>query len=430
MRICSTFGSSDAVKDGTQMKEYRLDVFDSIPGDYDENTVITLCGKDVSSVPSDFKGLVDVGESDIGIPFRKIKSIHNFESTPSCDQILNILSYGDQEITKGAFMVRSFEDLHSIFQASKRLDREHLILGMGETGMVTRIRQKLLGNSFTFGYYGKSTAPGQLSSEELESLGDSCQIVGITGNPLGHTLSPKMQNAALRNEGINGIYLKFPSPSLDKIEDTIREYDIRGMNVTIPYKEDVISHLDTLSDRSEKTGAVNTIINDNGKLTGDNTDVAGIEFSFSEAGVNLNDVKKTLILGSGGAARAAVYAMCESGSEVHILARNKETSSAIRRDFSITDRIDGIGSYDAIINCTPVGMSGDAPYPFDLAEITESQIILDMVYNRPTGLVNEAMSRSCTIAKGGDMLIGQGAESFRLWFGKSPDTDIMRRAIL
>ena len=75
-------------------------------------------------------------------------------------------------------------------------------------------------------------------------------------------------------------------------------------------------------------------------------------------------------------------------------------------------------------------MSGDAPYPFDLAEITESQIILDMVYNRPTGLVNEAMSRGCTIAKGGDMLIGQGAESFRLWFGKSPDTDIMRRAIL
>lgn len=430
MRICSTFGSSDAVKDATEMKEYRLDVFNPIPDDHDENTVVTLCGKDIGLVPSDFKGLVDVGESDISIPFRKIKSIHVFESTPSYEEIMNLLSDGDQEITKGAFMVNSFSDLHSIYRASKDLKRKHLILGMGETGMVTRIRQELLDNVFTFGYYGKPTAPGQLSSEELTSLGDDCEIVGITGNPLGHTLSPKMQNAAIKDAGINAVYLKFPSPSLDGIEDALREYNIRGLNVTIPYKQDVIQHLDKISDRSEKTGAVNTIINDNGTLTGDNTDISGIEFSFTEAGVDLKDVKKSLILGSGGAARAAVYTMCSAGSEVHILARNKETSAAIRKDFSISDKTEEIGSYDAIINCTPIGMNNDSPYPFDLSEITSDQIILDMVYNRPTDLVNEAMAKGCTIAKGGDMLIGQGAESFRLWFGKSADTDVMRRAIL
>ncbi|MBR1452226.1 MAG: shikimate dehydrogenase, partial [Candidatus Methanomethylophilaceae archaeon] len=134
-----------------------------------------------------------------------------------------------------------------------------------------------LGNEFTFGFDGVSTAPGQLSADRMEQLGDDCTLIGITGHPLSHSRSPAMQDAAMRAAGINGKYLIFDSPDLDHMEDVVRGYDIRGMNVTIPYKQSIMEHLDSVSKASSSIGAVNTVINDDGKLIGDNTDIIGIE---------------------------------------------------------------------------------------------------------------------------------------------------------
>ena len=188
--------------------------------------------------------VVDVGDSQVKTGFRKIRSIHDFKRTPGAGEIVKMLSEGDQEISKGAFLASSFSDLHSIFTASKELGRKHVLLGMGEMGEITRIRQRILGNEFTFGYHGESTAPGQFSADEMESFGDDCQIAGVTGHPLQHSKSPVMQNAAIKKAGINAVYLRFDSPTLENVCDVIREYEIRGMNVTIPYKQDIFRLLD------------------------------------------------------------------------------------------------------------------------------------------------------------------------------------------
>jgi len=425
MRVCTTYGSAMPLRKGAEMHEIRLDVFDSIPAGAGDGSLITLCGRDPSAVPDSFGGLVDVGDRMIDIPHRKIRSIHDFERTPSADEIVSMLSEGDQEISKGAFKASSFRDLDSILQASKRLDRKHVLLGMGEIGLVTRIRQSILRNEFTFGFEGTSTAPGQLSADEMESLGDDCVLVGITGHPLSHTKSPGMQEAAMREAGINGRYLVFDSPDLDSIEEVIKGYDIRGMNVTIPYKQEVMDHLDDLSGSAESVGVVNTIINDNGKLRGDNTDVIGIEYALLD--VPLRD-RKALIMGSGGAARAAAYALNGLGCRVSVAGRNQSTVSQICRDFGAEQHSGSVSGFDLVVNCTPIGLV-DGEYPADISGLDKCQTVFDMVYGRSTPLTSSAASKGCRITDGQEMLIGQGAASFRSWFGKEPDCDAMRGAL-
>ena len=430
MRVCASYG---AVPDGpadADMHEIRLDVFPTVPLFAGTDDIVTLAGKDISCVPKGFQGLVDVGDSDVDIPYRKIRSVHDYERTPSAEVLARTLNTGDQELSKYACMVNSFADLHNIYMASKQVSRKHLILGMGETGCVTRIRQRILGNDFTFGYVGKKTAAGQLSAEEMKRRGDDCRIVGIAGHPLGHSLSPEIQGAAMEKAGINGIYLKFDSPDTAHLADVIREYEITGMNVTIPYKQDVMEQMDSLEGPAEAIGAVNTIINKDGKLVGTNTDCAGVVFAFERAGKKLSDCDKVLIFGTGGAARAAVYAAMRSGCETYVLGRSPDKVARIRWDTGCeAAATSSLKGYDALINCTPIGMNEDSEYMFSLGELNQELTVMDMVYNRKTQLVKSAESKGCRIASGRDMLVGQGAKSFEHWFGVYPDTDAMREAI-
>ena len=425
MRVCTTYGSDIPLRRGSEMHEIRLDVFDRIPEGVGEESLVTLCGRDPSVVPDSFQGLVDVGERDIPTVQRRIRSFHDFERTPSSEEIVGMLSEGDQYISKGAFRASSFTDLYSILDASRRLDRKHVLLGMGEIGEVTRIRQRILGNDFTFGYAGTSTAPGQFSADEMEELGDDCMIVGLTGHPLSHSRSPAMQNAAMREAGINGRYLVFDSPDLEHVRDVMIGYDIRGLNVTIPYKQDIMQHLDRISAAAEEAGAVNTIVNDGGRLTGDNTDIIGIEYALLNT--PLKD-RKALILGSGGAARAAAYTLTNSGCRTSVAGRNKDTVSQLSRDFGLEVCNGSVEGFDLIVNCTPIGLV-DGEYPADISVLTEGQTVFDMVYGKETPIISMAKSKGCKLADGRDMLVGQGAASFKLWFGKEPDTDIMRGAL-
>ena len=430
MRVCASYGAVPGSPADADMHEIRLDVFPSVPDFAGADDIVTLAGKDISCVPKEFKGLVDVGDFDIEIPFRKIRSVHDYERTPSAEELVRTLNSGDQELSKYACMVNSFTDLHNIFTASKQVSRKHLILGMGETGCVTRIRQRILGNDFTFGYVGKKTAAGQLSAEEMKKLGDDCKIIGITGHPLGHSLSPVMQGAAMEKAGINGIYLKFDSPDVEHLADVIREYEITGMNVTIPYKQDVMDQMDSLEGPAKAIGAVNTIINRNGKLVGTNTDCAGVQFAFENAGKKLSDCDKVLIFGAGGAARAAVYAAMKSGCGTYVLGRSPDKVGSLCREMGCEKaESPSLEGYDAVINCTPIGMNEDSEYMFPLSGLKQEMTVMDMVYNRKTQLVKTAESKGCRIASGRDMLVGQGAKSFEHWFGIRPDTDVMRKAI-
>ena len=425
MRICRTYGEPEVPRDGL-MTEYRADVFGHIPDSITDDDIITLCGRDPDIIPEGFGGLVDAGV-DILPGYRCIRSFHDFSGTPDYKAIVSQLKDGPQEISKGAYTVRDFTDLLSIRDAARSLERRHVILGMGPLGTVTRIRQNKLGNEFTFAYSGRPTAPGQLDLETMSRITDDTAIIGILGHPVAHSLSPVMQNAAMAAEGIDGIYLGFDSPDLEGLSDFIREYDILGMNVTIPYKTEVMDQVDEFTESAETIGAVNTVINRNGTLYGANTDPDGILFAFS--GMDIED-KDVLVLGSGGAARSAVFAMSGKGCEVSVLGRNRVTVEAICNDMDASPaRSNDPSDYDIVINCTPVGMRDDGPYPINIDRLTSGQTVLDMVYNRRTPLAETAEEKGCTVARGSDMLIGQGARSFRYWFGRDPDTEVMREAI-
>ena len=293
MRVCASLSRAsdmDAAMDA-DMVEVRLDLLGAVPDTHGKDTLVTYRDPvDLSLLPDGYSGMIDVGEQprpDTGLTV--VGSYHDYESTPDPEWIVSKLNSMDADIRKGAFRVNRIADLASILEASKAVDGRHVLLGMGALGAVTRIRADVLGNEFSFGYVGEPTAPGQFSVSEMLALGDGCTVLGILGNPLGKSRSPAMQNAALRANGIRGAYLPLETPDLDRAEDVIRGYGIRGVNVTIPYKQAVMDHLDRIDPVAERIGAVNTVVNDGGVLTGYNTDIVGIGTALERAGIDVTD---------------------------------------------------------------------------------------------------------------------------------------------
>lgn len=434
MKVCASLSDAselDATGDAN-MVEIRLDLIPEVPDTCGKETLVTFRGPvDLGVLPDGFSGTIDIGtekrpDTDLCV----LASYHDYDGTPGSDEIASMLNSMDADIRKGAFLVNRPRDLVNIFEASKKVNGRHVILGMGGLGTVTRVRQRLLGNEFSFGFVGEPTAPGQLSVGRMSSLGDDCMILGIIGNPLGKSKSPAMQNAALEHEGIDGIYLRFETPDLDGIEDVIRSYGIRGTNVTIPYKKDIMDHLDRIDRDAASIGAVNTIVNDGGVLTGYNTDVDGIGKALDVAGVDPTD-RRVLIMGSGGAARACAHFMNGRNADITITGRNRDTGRSLAGDFGAVYKAPSsvsVKMYDLIVNCTPVGMYSDGPYPINIEAIDHEQAVFDMVYP-DTPLLRAAGSKGCRIAMGSDMLAGQGAASFKLWTGRDGTFDIMRRMI-
>ncbi|MDR2698497.1 MAG: shikimate dehydrogenase, partial [Candidatus Methanoplasma sp.] len=262
-------------------------------------------------------------------------------------------------------------------------------------------------------------------------LGDDPMVIGILGHPLEKSLSPKMHNRVMKKIGLKGIYLKFDTESLVHIGDVIRDYSIRGMNVTVPYKTAILEHLDAFEKSVEAVGAANTIVNENGILKGYNTDIIGIERAMELAGFDPNG-KRALIMGSGGAARACAYTLREKGCYVTIAGRNEETSRSLCRDLGCDHKQkDSVALmlYDLIVNCTPVGMYGVGEYPVNMSQLTSHHTIFDMVYGIETPLIKKAKEVGAGIVSGEDMLAAQGAASLEMWTGKKDLFKHMREAL-
>ncbi len=431
MKVCASLSSvSELNGNDTRMVEIRLDLLGGVPDVKDRDLLVTYRGEvDLDVLPEGFHGMIDIGEEPRPeTALTVVASHHDYEATPNAERIVSILRDMDCDIAKGAFTITSFRNLVSVLDASRSIGRRHVILGMGALGTVTRIRASILGNEFSFGYVGEPTAPGQLSADRMEELGDDCMVLGVLGNPVSKSMSPAMHNAALAGAGINGIYLPFEARDLDLVEEVIRGYDIRGMNVTIPYKQEIMDHLDAVDRDASEIGAVNTIVNENGRLTGHNTDVIGIHTALTRAGFEAED-RRVLIMGSGGAARACTHYMMSHGCDVTITGRNSDTGRDLASDFGadFRDRRSvSVMMYDLIVNCTPVGMYSDGPYPINVSAIQRGQTVFDMVYGKETPLLRHARENGIRAAYGEDMLAGQGAASFAMWTGTRDAFDIMR----
>ncbi len=419
MKICASLGASDEVEETyvADLTELRLDITGNVPG-VKKPVLVTPNGVDFNS-ECDY---LDVGSSSpCDRNYTTISSHHDFEKTPSVSECLSILDNMQGNIKKGAFKTNSFEDLNNIFKISQSLKEKHILIGMGEFGKITRIRSELLGNEFTFGHTGTPTAEGQLSVRELRDLGDDCVITGLVGNPIKHSLSPIIQDAAFKDAEINGKYLLFNAESLDDLKEVMIEYNIRGLNITAPYKRKITEYFGKGSDIN------NTVLNDNGKFLLYNTDLKGIEHAFNKANASL-DQKNVLILGTGNTAENFATILRKHKSEFSVCGRSPESVKKFCKEYGCEES-QFSKKFDIIANCTPIGMYSSSPYPTDISCLNENQTVFDVSYGLETELCKAASSKGAKFVCGIDMLIGQGAESFRIWTGYDISEKVMEDSL-
>lgn len=266
---------------------------------------------------------------------------------------------------------------------------------------------------------------------------------GLTGHPLGHSLSPRIHTAALAACNLAGDYTLFPvSPDdpagLADLLARVRSGEIHGLNVTIPHKQNIIPLLDELTETARIIGAVNTIFVRDGRLIGDNTDAAGFLSDLNRFLEQASPAgqKTALVLGAGGSARAVVYALLHDGWKVTLAARRLEQAQQLAASFPHaelhTTRLDDFQplSLDLLVNTTPLGMTPHIDTtPWERPFPTNSSVY-DLVYNpRETRLVRAARAEGHPATTGLGMLIGQAALAFETWTGFVADRESMRKAV-
>lgn len=268
-------------------------------------------------------------------------------------------------------------------------------------------------------------------------------LYGVIGDPIRHSRSPLMLNRAFQAAGINAVYTAF-HVTPDKLKDAIdgvRALGMGGINVTIPHKENVMKLVDELDAGAKEIGAVNTIVNRDGRLIGYNTDGIGYVRSLKEETNVKLEKSRILVLGAGGAARGVVYALTlEKPDRIYIFNRTSERAERLAKDMSRFGDVSGMGNErmgdimkeaDIVINTTSVGMSPHTEQmPLDPDDLREGQLVSDLIYNPlTTRLLQEAEKRGCRIHGGLGMFVYQGAYAFEYWTGKEAPVQIMREVV-
>lgn len=269
---------------------------------------------------------------------------------------------------------------------------------------------------------------------------------GILGYPVGHSLSPQIYKAAFEAAGLvnyNYIPLQVHMGKIFMAVEAIKGLDFRGVNVTIPHKTTISKYLDAIDADALVIGAVNTVVNDGGMLTGYNTDVAGFLAALAEANFLPEDCH-AVILGAGGASRAVLWGLCKRRAEfVAIGARNPQKAQNLANDFLSYGNVEGFDWHsdefkelmqtaDILINTTPLGMFpevDDMP-PIDLKLLPEGALVYDVIYNpAETKLLRTAKELGYPTLNGMSMLLLQGKEAYRLFTGETPDMEIMTKTL-
>lgn len=264
------------------------------------------------------------------------------------------------------------------------------------------------------------------------ALNAGTALYAVFGDPIGHSLSPAMHNAAFRHAGVNAAYLAFRVNDIRGAVAAVRALDIRGVSVTIPHKVSVMEHLDEVAPMAQEIGAVNTLINRDGRIVGYNSDSLGAVAALAEK-VNLSE-KSVAVLGAGGGARAVGFGVRAEGAAVTVVNRSAERGEALARDIGAEFRpladFDP-GRFDVLVNTTPLGMSPRVENtPVSGEALTPGTLVMDIVYNpRETRLLREAAARNCVTVDGLAMFVYQGAFQFELWTGENAPRSVMRAAV-
>ncbi len=372
-----------------------------------------------------------------------IISHHDFSATKDLEGIYKRIVPFQPDFIKIVPTAKSLVDNVTLMRFIERMEDHSNIIGicMGDAGIISRVLGLRAGSAFTFAAatVGEETGPGQIAARTLietyriDQVDAATKVYGVAGNPIRSSLSPIMMNTAFRRETVNAVYLALQANKLSDLLKLVQEIPIQGLSVTMPLKQEIMAHLEKTDPLSAKIGACNTVLRaQDGKLYGFNTDVAGITGPL-EKRMSLRGAK-VLVLGAGGAARAAVFGLRDKGAEVFILNRTAETAQKLARQGGAkTIKKDAVAktTFDVILNATPVGMAGiKAPQLLEAKELN-TKLVFDLVYNPlETPLLRLARQKNIPIITGIEMFVQQGARQFEIFTGKPAPEEEMLRVVI
>jgi len=378
-------------------------------------------------------------------PARVMISYHDFQRTPGnlAGNICGVERAGGDAV-KLATQCRSVSDSARVCELARRR-RDLVAIPMGEFGLAGRVLALREGSALAYGAVEQATAPGQLSLDSMmglyraDKITRRTRVYAVIGDPIGHSLSPLLHNTAFHARKFDAVFVPFLVADLREFLAASRTFGVSGFAVTIPHKESILHHLDDCDPLAARIGAVNTVVvRGGGRLYGYNTDYVGVLRSLEQR-MRLAG-SRVLLFGAGGAARAAAFALAQAGSIVCLCARRPERARALARAASaqVVERAELPREFfDAVVNCTPVGMHARAAQaglrggsPLRSEELN-CRIVMDMVYRpRETELLRLARRKGIEAISGVDMFLAQGFAQYEIWTGERAPEGAMRRAVL
>jgi 3-dehydroquinate dehydratase/shikimate dehydrogenase len=394
-------------------------------------------------VDIEFESIKEAGPSLLGQfhPARVIASYHNYRRTPSLGGVYRQLARLPVDMVKLATQARHLRNnlqIRQLLKTHRRRSPKLVAVAMGAAGIPSRLLGLLWGSAITYAAPGDhAVVPGQVAADLMRStyrvdrLDQRTQLYGVVGSHASISLSPAMQNAAFQAKHANAVFLPCETHQLADFLAFARQAGFAGFAVTMPYKRAILRSLDWADPLATRIGACNTVAVQRGKWMGWNTDAAAVVEVLTKR-LRLCG-SRMLILGAGGAARAAAYALRAEGARVVVAARREEMARRLARvvegEAVSWEGAEGL-EVDAVINATPVGMY---PYvdatPLDLARL-RARVVFDMVYYPlATRFITEARGRGLITIPGLEMLVAQGARQFEIWTGLTAPRALMEQAV-
>jgi 3-dehydroquinate dehydratase/shikimate dehydrogenase len=371
-----------------------------------------------------------------------ILSYHDFRGTKKLEETFARMQQRPSDFIKIVTTANSLYDNVVMMKFLEKYSHAHLLIGlcMGEQGVISRLLCVRAGSQFTFASAnpGEETGPGQLTARALrdiyriDQVDAATRVYGVAGDPVAHSLSPVMLNTAFRRENVNAVYLALHAKTMEDLMACVQKIPIAGLSITMPYKEPIVKQLDKSDPWTTKVGACNTLVrSQDGNLYGFNTDVNGVVRPL-ELRIRLQGAR-ILVLGAGGAARAAVFGLKERGAEVSILNRTAAPAQKLAKQARakvINRTMLKKLEFDVIINATPAGMEGNRdPLPLTEPEL-KAKYFFEMIYNpAETRMMKMARARGMLVIPGSEMFVQQGARQFEIWTGKPAPLADMQRVV-
>jgi len=374
-----------------------------------------------------------------------ILSHHDFEKIRAdLPDIADRMAKAGADVVKVAALANDAADNLPMLDLVRRSHKPAVAIAMGEYGIPSRILSRKFGAAWTYASLerGAESAPGQVTVDEMldlyrfKSTGPNTAVYGVIGNPVAHSASPAIMNAAFAKMGLDAVYLPIRVADVKSFVRSFMEIPLEGCSVTIPHKTDIMACLDAVDPLGRRIGAVNTVVREaDGTLTGCNTDLEGALSALEEAlaGKPLAG-SRALVLGAGGVARAIVFGLVDRGADVLIANRTASRAEALAADAGAAWCPLGEAPakhFDILVNCTSVGMYPDEDAsPIDADCIREGVVVFDTVYNPPeTRLLAGARSRGARVVSGLEMFLRQAEKQIEHWTGLAAPRDVMEEAL-